>query len=61
MKITVIGIGLLGRAVAERLHHNGRLVTVFNRTRSKAEPLRTLGMKVAASCREAVETADLRA
>jgi 3-hydroxyisobutyrate dehydrogenase len=59
MRITVLGIGLLGRAVAERLHHSGRSVTVFNRTRSKAEPLRTLGMNVAASCREAVETADV--
>jgi 3-hydroxyisobutyrate dehydrogenase len=59
MRITVIGTGLLGRAVAERLQHSGRSVTVFNRTRSKAEPLRTLGLKVAASCKEAVEAADI--
>jgi 3-hydroxyisobutyrate dehydrogenase len=59
VRITVIGTGLLGRAIAERLHHSGRSVTVFNRTRSKAEPLRVLGLKVAASCKEAVDAADV--
>ena len=59
MNITVIGTGLLGGAVAERLHHSGHSVTVFNRTRSKAEPLKMLGLKVAASCKEAVEASDV--
>ena len=57
MRVTVVGTGLLGRAVAERLHQSGRSVTVYNRTRSKAEPLRKLGLTIAGSCEEAVEAA----
>ena len=43
-----IGIGRMGYAMAERLAKAGADVTVWNRTRSKAEPLASHGAKVAA-------------
>ena len=42
-----IGIGRMGYAMAERLAKSGADVTVWNRTRAKAEPLAALGAKVA--------------
>jgi 3-hydroxyisobutyrate dehydrogenase-like beta-hydroxyacid dehydrogenase len=43
-----IGIGRMGYAMAERLAKGGADVTVWNRTRSKAEPLQQYGAKIAA-------------
>lgn len=37
--VGVIGLGLLGTALAERLLNDGYRVRVYNRTREKAEPL----------------------
>ena len=42
-----IGIGRMGYAMAERLAKGGADLTVWNRTRGKAEPLAALGAKVA--------------
>ena len=42
-----IGTGRMGYAMAERLAKGGADVTVWNRTRSKAEPLAAHGAKVA--------------
>jgi len=50
-----IGIGRMGYAMAERLAKAGADLTVWNRTRSKAEPLAAQGAKVAA---HVVELAD---
>jgi len=47
-----IGIGRMGYAMAERLAKSGADLTVWNRTRSKAEPLAARGAKVAASLPE---------
>jgi len=47
-----IGIGRMGYAMAERLAKGGADVTVWNRTRAKAEPLAALGAKVAADITE---------
>ncbi len=58
MHLAVLGTGLLGRPIAERLHHTGHSVTVYNRTRHKTTRLAELGIKVAASPREAVESSD---
>lgn len=58
MNIAVLGIGLLGRAVAERLKATGHTVTVYNRTRTKAEPLQVLGVEIAASAAQAIGQAD---
>ena len=42
-----IGIGRMGYAMAERLARGGADLTVWNRTRAKAEPLAKLGAKIA--------------
>jgi 3-hydroxyisobutyrate dehydrogenase len=47
MKLGWIGIGRMGYAMAERLAKGGADLTVWNRTRAKAEPLAALGAKVA--------------
>ncbi len=41
-----IGTGRMGSVLAARLLRGGRDVTVYNRTRSKAEPLRKLGAQL---------------
>jgi 3-hydroxyisobutyrate dehydrogenase len=46
-KLGWIGIGRMGYAMAERLAKAGCDITVWNRTRSKAEPLAKSGAKVA--------------
>lgn len=58
MHVAVIGIGLLGRAVAERLHDQGHAVTAYNRTAAKTDPLRAQGLAVAASPAEALAASD---
>ncbi len=58
MRIAILGTGILGRAVAERLHRSGHRLTVYNRTRSKAESLEKLGITVADSSEDAVNQAD---
>ena len=47
MRLGWIGIGRMGYAMAERLAKGGADVTVWNRTRAKAEPLAAHGAKVA--------------
>src|SRR6266496_3622311 len=51
-RIGWIGIGRMGYAMAERLAKAGADLTVWNRTRSKAEPLAARGAKIAASLSE---------
>ena len=46
MKVGVAGIGRMGAAIAERLLKHGHEVTVWNRTRAKAEALTVHGAKV---------------
>lgn len=58
MRVAIVGIGLLGRAVAERLHESGHAVTVYNRTASKTDPLRAHGITVAATAADAVASTD---
>ena len=41
--ISVIGLGLMGTALTQRLHDHGWRVNVWNRTPSKATPLLTMG------------------
>ena len=47
MKLGWIGIGRMGYEMATRLTKSGADVTVWNRTRAKAEPLAQIGAKVA--------------
>lgn len=44
-----VGLGIMGRGMAENLLRAGYAVTVWNRTRAKAEQLRGLGAAVAES------------
>jgi 3-hydroxyisobutyrate dehydrogenase len=48
-KLGWIGIGRMGYAMAERLAKAGCDITVWNRTRAKAEPLAKAGAKIADS------------
>jgi 3-hydroxyisobutyrate dehydrogenase len=54
MDVAVIGTGLMGRPLAERLLAGGHRVTVFNRTPERAAPLAARGARLAASAAEAV-------
>jgi len=49
MKLGWIGIGRMGYEMAARLARGGADVTVWNRTRAKAEPLAQYGAKLAAT------------
>src|SRR4051794_16556135 len=56
--ITFLGMGLLGSNFARAALKRGESVTVWNRTRGKAEPLAALGARVAATPSEAVAGAE---
>jgi 3-hydroxyisobutyrate dehydrogenase-like beta-hydroxyacid dehydrogenase len=49
MKVGFIGLGSMGRAMARNLLKAGHEVTVYNRTRARAEELARQGAKVAVS------------
>ncbi len=51
-KLGWIGIGRMGYAMAERLAKSGADLTVWNRTRAKAEPLALVGAKLALDLNE---------
>ncbi len=53
MKLGFIGLGAMGRAMAQNLLSVGHELTVYNRTRATVEPLREQGAKVAESPAEA--------
>ena len=52
-KIGFIGIGVMGASVVKHLLNAGKEVTIYTRTKSKAEPLLALGAKWANSPAEA--------
>jgi 3-hydroxyisobutyrate dehydrogenase-like beta-hydroxyacid dehydrogenase len=53
MQIGLIGVGSMGAGIAKSLLRAGHRVTVYNRTRSRAEALRSNGASVAGSIAEA--------
>ena len=53
-KITFLGLGNLGMPIAESLIKSGFELTVWNRTKSKADPLAALGAKVVTTPLEAI-------
>jgi 3-hydroxyisobutyrate dehydrogenase-like beta-hydroxyacid dehydrogenase len=59
MKITVLGIGLMGAPMSLRLLNAGFQTTVWNRSPSKAEGMKAAGARVSPSPKEAVNEADL--
>jgi 3-hydroxyisobutyrate dehydrogenase-like beta-hydroxyacid dehydrogenase len=53
MKVGFIGLGNMGSAIAHNLIKAGHDLTVYNRTRSRAEPFASLGAKIAETPAEA--------
>jgi len=59
MRISFIGLGSMGLPMARNLLDAGHELTVYNRTRNRADDLGQVGLRVAASPREAAQSADL--
>lgn len=57
MKVALLGTGLMGYPMAERLLKAGHELTVYNRSFRKAYPLKNLGATVVRSPQQAVEAA----
>lgn len=57
--IGFIGLGIMGQPMALNLLKAGHKLTVFNRTRSKAQPLEKAGARVAGSPAEAARDAEI--
>lgn len=57
-KVAVLGIGIMGRGMALSLLRKGHEVTVWNRTRDRAEELSGQGASVADTPRQAAEGKD---
>ena len=58
-KVGIIGTGIMGKAVATRLLKSGYKLTVYNRTKEKAESLKSLGAIVADSPKQVAKDSDL--
>ncbi|MCF3120015.1 NAD(P)-dependent oxidoreductase [Streptomyces arenae] len=58
-RVTVIGLGLMGTALAEAFIEAGHPTTVWNRSAEKAAPLVALGAAQAATAEEAVAASPL--
>ncbi len=59
MRISFIGLGSMGLPMAKNLLEAGFELTVYNRTKGRADELGRTGLRVAASPREAAQSADL--
>lgn len=59
MRIGFIGLGIMGRPMALNLINAGYSLTVYNRTRSKCQPLAEAGARVADSPREVAAACDV--
>jgi 3-hydroxyisobutyrate dehydrogenase len=59
IKVGIIGLGMLGNAVALHLLDLDFKVTVYNRTKEKTEEVKKKGAKIATSPKEVTENSDL--
>lgn len=57
--IAVLGLGIMGSGMARNILKAGFPLTVYNRTREKAQPLAEAGATVANTPREAAQSADV--
>ena len=57
--VSVVGLGMMGAALAKTLIGDGREVTVWNRSRDKTKPLEAAGARVADSLAEAVSASPI--
>ncbi len=58
MKVGFIGLGNMGSAIARNLIEAGHDLTVYNRTRSRAEAFASLGARIAEAPGEAAADAE---
>jgi 3-hydroxyisobutyrate dehydrogenase len=58
-RIAFIGLGIMGRAMAQNLLQAGFSVIVYNRTRDRALPLQALGAEIAETPNAAAQAADV--
>jgi 3-hydroxyisobutyrate dehydrogenase-like beta-hydroxyacid dehydrogenase len=58
-RISVLGMGRMGSALARAFLKQGYETTVWNRTKSKCEPLSTLGARIASTVPDAVTAAEI--
>lgn len=58
-QVALLGLGIMGSGMAGNLLKKGFPLTVYNRTRAKAEPFATEGARIADSPAEAAEGADV--
>lgn len=59
MNVALLGTGLLGQEVAERLHTTGHTLTVHNRSAEKTLALRQRGIRIAPTAAEALSAAEV--
>jgi 3-hydroxyisobutyrate dehydrogenase len=58
-KIALLGVGLMGSRIAERLANNGFQVSVYNRTISKAKELEKFNITVCEDVKSAVQRSEI--
>ena len=58
-RVGLIGTGMMGKAIATRLLKSGYKITVYNRTKEKAESLKALGAVVADTPMQVAKNSDL--
>jgi 3-hydroxyisobutyrate dehydrogenase len=58
-RVAILGLGIMGGGMADTWLSKGFPVSVWNRTKAKAEPLRAKGAIVADTPRQAAESADV--
>jgi 3-hydroxyisobutyrate dehydrogenase len=59
MHVALLGTGLLGRSVAERLQATGHSLTVYNRSPEKTQSLHQRGIRIAVNAKEAISRAEV--
>lgn len=59
MNIAFIGLGHMGSGIARNIANAGHHITVYNRTRSRAEQLQSAGVTIADNPRDAVRDAEV--
>ena len=58
-KVTLIGTGLMGYPMAQNILKGGYTLSVFNRTKEKADGLSKNGAVIAVSIKEAIKNSDV--